>query len=194
MSIILPGVVESDLRGTITKGSSAPAQALTAATEAVITGSVVRIPDCGLVVGSKYKLRFVIDKTGAGSATSAFKVAVNAPSEAVSVANADAVLSFTKPAGTAVADVGVVELELEVVAVGDAAEDGSVVGSFLLSHNLAATGHAQVPVVALQGADASTATILNGRGGAYIYVTATTGASDVSSVYLAEASLATPAA
>lgn len=192
--MLLPGVMTQMEPNTINRNAVNAAQTLTAATEAVINGSVVQIPDSGLKVGSIYKVRLAIDKTGAGSATSAYEVGIVPPGEAVAVANVDALLVFTKPAGTAAADVGIVEIELVVLAVGDAAEDGSVKGTFELRHNLAATGHAQVPVVVIAGADASTATILDGQGGGYIVLTITTGAADVSDVLYAEAELITPPA
>lgn len=194
MTIKLPGVLMGTDKGTLLKASQASAQALTAATAAILAGTLIQLPDAGLVVGAKYKARFTIDKTGAGVATSAYVVGVIPPGDAATAANVDTLLSFTKPGGSAAADVGVVEIELAVLAIGPAAEDGSVVGTFRLTHNLASTGHATVPCVAIAGADATTATITAGLGGGYICVKATTGADDVSNVTMAEATLELPAA
>lgn len=191
---LLPGAVISHKSETLSKNFNATAQVLTAATEAIVTGATVVIPDAGLKVGSTYRVKLALDKTAAGTATSAYRIGLVPTNETVTLANVDTVLSFTKPAGTAAADVGVVEILVSVLAVGDAAEEGSVIGTFTLGHNLAATGHAQIPVVVIAGLDASTATILGGQGGGSMVLTVTTGASDVSSVLWAEGELVTPPA
>lgn len=195
MGSILPGVVSESAPINVVRNYSMAAQALAAATEAIIDGSQVVIPDSGLVAGSVYKVKLALDKTGAGTATSAYKVGLVDAGDAVTVANVKSVLSFTKPAGTAAADEGVVEIVVFIKDPGDStAESGSVLGEFVMGHNLAATGHATVPVVVLYGEDTSTATVLAGQNGGSLVLTVTTGAADVSSVHWAEATLTQPAA
>jgi len=197
MTIKLAGVVEAAAAYTIRRAINMAAQALTAATAAVITGSCVEIPSggTGLASGAVYKMKLALDKTGAGTATSSYALGVVASGTDETVAaNYTTLLTFTKPAGTAAADEGTIEIELLFKTVSTVAEGGSILAEFVLVHNLAATGHAQVPVVVLAASDTSTATILTGFAGGHIAVIATTGASDVSSVHYAEAELLIPAA
>jgi len=192
---LLPGSLATNAPYNTTNKFTAVAQALTAATEAIVTGATVPIPDCGLRVGSNYRIKLAVDKTAAGTATSAYKIGLVPAGETVVLANVDALLTFTKPAGTAVADVGIVELQLTVLTVGAAvAEAGSVVGTFSMNHNLAATGHLQIPASVQSAVDTTTATILAGQGGGSMVLTVTTGASDVSSVLWVNAELVTPPA
>lgn len=198
MPIILPGVVEATLPYTVVRNSNLSPQALTAATEAIITGATVKVPDTGLVPGALYRIKLFIDKTAAGIATSAYRIGlVYGDAAAVSVANVNTLLTFTKPAGTAAADVGIVEIALAVLVVGsNAAEQGSVSGQFVMDHNLAATGHLTIPTSVQSAVDTSTATILNQAksGGGSLVLTITTGAADVSSVLYAEGELLVPPA
>lgn len=197
MTTLLPGVAQVLSGNSVSQNSSLAAQVLTAATEALITGSACLIPDTGLQKGSRYRVKLFLDKTAAGVATSAYKLGLVYGGVTVALAGVNSLLTFTKPAGTAAADVGVVELALEVVTVGaDAAEAGSVVGQFVMDHNLAATGHLQIPTSVQTGSDTTTATILAQphSGGGSMVLTITTGAADVSSVLFCESQLFTPPA
>lgn len=195
MTTLLPGSVLAVNGATLNRNFSGTSQTLTATEEAIVDGSVVSIPDTGLQVGSTYRVKLAINKTAAGTATSAYRVGLVPSGEAATLANVDTVLSFTKPAGTAAADVGIVEILVTVLAVGTTtAESGSVKGAFSLIHNLAATGHATVPAVVLSAVDATTATILAAQGGGYLCLTIDTGADDVSDVLWVEAALETPPA
>jgi hypothetical protein len=195
MTIYLPGVLEAYKAATYSRNRSATAQALTAATQAIVTGASVQIPDTGLQIGSQYVIDLCIDKTGAGTATSAYRLGLVPAGETLTLANVDALLTFTKPAGTAVADTGVVKIVLNFLAIGTAvAEQGSVAGTFVMDHNLAATGHLQIPTSVQVASDTTTATILAGQGGGYLTLDVTTGAADVSSVLWVNAELLTPPA
>lgn len=121
-------------------GSTAQ-QAPAAATRTYITGSALRIPPGGLKVGDKFRWVFNMAKTAAGTATSTFDICVGTAGTTADTAR----VSFTKPAGTAVADEGRVSIDATVRVVGSAT--GIVVGTFNLTHNLAATGHAVIPSV-----------------------------------------------
>lgn len=126
--------------GQVVRNSSAVQQAIVAATRTYITGSQLAIPDGRLKVGSKIRFRFNMAKTAAGTATSTFDICFGTAGTTADTAR----VSFTKPAGTAAADEGWVTVEATVRSVG---ATGVVVGEFVLVHNLAATGHAQIPCV-----------------------------------------------
>ncbi len=192
-TIVLPGVVLSREGNSISRNTAVAPQVLTAATVAIVAGSDVVIPNSGLAVGAIYNVDLTIDKTAAGTATSAYTVGILPQDVAQTAAQVLPVLTFTKPAGTAAADVGVVSISVGFLTIGAAvAEAGSVAGTFQMTHNLAATGHAQVPTVVLAGVDTTTATILANRGGDKLVTIVTTGAGDVSSVLGVEAQLNTP--
>jgi hypothetical protein len=148
---------------------SVTSQAPTAATRTYITGSQIALPAAGaLQIGSKFRWRFNMTKTAAGTATSTFDVAFGTAGTTSDTAQ----VSFTKPAGTAAADEGFVEIECIVR--GPLSASGVVSGEFSLIHNLSATGHAQIPCVVVNtvssGFDVTAAT--------YVGLCITTGASD----------------
>lgn len=120
---------------------STVAQAIAAATRTYIAGSAVVVPGSKLQVGSCFRWRFNITKTAAGIAASTFDVAVGTTGTVADTAR----LSFAKPAGTAVADEGPVEIS--VIVRGPVSATGVIVGEFLMTHNLQITGHAVIPSV-----------------------------------------------
>lgn len=177
MTELLPGVqmTKSDSitpPGMTIRNGSVVQQALTAATLTYLVGSALKIPG-GLKAGMRFRWRFNLAKTGAGTATSTFAVAVGAAGTTADTAR----VSFTKPAGTAVADEGVVTIDCVVRAV--SATVGKLVGEFVLVHNLAATGHAQIPVVAVNTISAN---FDNDDNDLYVGLVATTGAADVCTI------------
>jgi hypothetical protein len=107
-------------------------------------------------------------KTAAGVAASTIDVAFGTAGTVSDTAR----LSFTKPAGTAVAD----EATVEVIAIirGPLSASGVAVGNFFMAHNLVSTGHATIPCVVVTvvsaAFDVTTPT--------YVGVCITTGASD----------------
>lgn len=111
-----------------------------AATRVYITGSNLSVPAVKLKVGTIFKWRFNMTKTGAGLAASTFDIAVGTAGTTADTAR----VSFTKPAGTAVADEGWVEITAVVRSIG---ASGIMVGEFIMTHNLSATGHAVIPCV-----------------------------------------------
>lgn len=142
MTILLPGSRQEFApgRGLDVRNYSVAQQAITAATRTYITGSQLAIPDGGLKVGAKIRFRFNMAKTAAGTAASTFDICFGTAGTTADTAR----VSFTKPAGTAVADEGFVTVEATVRSV---SATGVVVGEFALVHNLAATGHAVIPCV-----------------------------------------------
>lgn len=111
-----------------------------AATRTYITGSGLTITAGQIQVGTHIHWRFDMTKTAAGSASSTFDIAFGTAGTTSDTAQ----VSFTKPAGTAAGDEGWVDIDC-VVKTNSAS--GVVVGEFTLIHNLAATGHAQIPCV-----------------------------------------------
>jgi hypothetical protein len=136
-------VPNSLLKNNFYNNFATAAQAPAATVRTYITGSAIGPFVAGTIaVGTVFKWAFDLTKTGAGSATSTFDICFGT---AGTTADA-AVVSFTKPAGTAAADQGWVEI---TAVVKTASATGVVLGNFRLGHNLAATGHAQIPFVSV---------------------------------------------
>jgi hypothetical protein len=152
---------------------SLAAQTLPAATATYIAGSALALPAAGLVVGSCFRWTFSLAKTAAGVAASTVSVRIGT---AGTVADA-AVLTFTKPVGTAVADEGKIVVEMVVRSIG---ATGVVAGEFTMTHKFAATGHMTVPafnqVVISAGFSTTAAT--------QVGLAITTGAADVCDIQL----------
>lgn len=146
MTILLPGSQQGS--GRRVKNSSAAAQTPAAATRTYIAGSALKVPVGGFKVGDVLRWVFNMTKTAAGTATSTIDIAVGTAGTTADTAR----VSFTKPAGTAVIDEARVVVEAVVQSV---SATGVIVGMFNLTHNLAATGHAQVPSVNLQTTSAA---------------------------------------
>lgn len=138
MTILIPGV-DRGAKVRVFNRSTA-SQAITAATRTVIVGSALAVPVDGLKAGALLRWRLNATKTAAGTATSTFDIAFGTAGTTADTAR----VSFTKPAGTAAADEAFIDVEAVVRSV---SATGVVVGLFKLAHNLAATGHAQIPAV-----------------------------------------------
>lgn len=106
-----------------------------------ITGSNINFPAGALQVGTMFRWTFDMTKSAAGIAAATFDIAFGTAGTTADTAR----VSFTKPAGTAVADVG--QVIVTAVCRGPVGASGVVAGHFNLVHNLAATGHAVIPVV-----------------------------------------------
>lgn len=120
---------------------STNAQTPAATTRTYIIGSALKVPVTKMKIGTMFRWTFNMTKTAAGTAASTFDIAVGTAGTTSDTAR----VSFTKPAGTAAAD----EAFVEIVAIvrGPLSASGIMVGEFIMSHNLAATGHATIPVV-----------------------------------------------
>jgi hypothetical protein len=166
MGEIFPGVDRGNKVRVV--NASVAQQVIAATTETRIVGSNLLVPVDGLKAGAVLRWSFNMTKTAAGTATSLITISVGTAGTV-----ADAVrLSFTKPAGTAAVDEGRVDIEAVVRSV---SATGVVSGEFSLIHNLAATGHAQVPCVVLNTVSAA----FDNTGAALIFgLDITTGASD----------------
>lgn len=145
-------------------------QAPAATTRTYIAGSAIAVASGKMQIGTCFRWRLNLTKTAAGSAASTFDICVGTAGTTADTAR----VSFTKPAGTAAADEGVVEIF--AICRGPLSASGVFVGTFGLTHNLAATGHAVIPCVAVTTiSSAFDVTVASSIVGLCI----TTGASDV---------------
>ncbi len=174
MTELLPGVnMSTPVPGSLTvTNQSQTQQAIVAATRTYLSGSALHIPG-GLKVGTRFRWRFNMAKTAAGTAASTFDIAVGAAGTTADTAR----VSFTKPAGTAAADEGVVAIDAVCRAISNTA--GVLVGEFVLVHNLAATGHAVIPVVVVNTISAN---FDNNDNDLYVGICLTSGAADAITV------------
>lgn len=157
------------VRSLLTNFSTA-LQSPAATTRTYITGSKITIPPGKMQIGSMFRWTFNMTKDANGSAASTFDIAVGT----LGTTGDTARVSFTKPAGTAAADEGFVTIT--AIMRGPLTASGVMVGEFVLTHNLAATGHAVIPCVAVNtvsaGFDVTTASL-------FVGVCITSGTADV---------------
>jgi hypothetical protein len=123
---------------------SVAAQSPTAASRTYITGSAIAIPAVKLRIGTKFRWTLNLTKTAAGVATSTFDIAFGTTGTTSDTAR----VSFTKPAGSAVADEG--WITIDAIVRGPLSASGIVSGHFNMTHNLAATGHMVIPICDVQ--------------------------------------------
>lgn len=121
-------------------------QAIAAATRTYIVGSQLQIPNL-LKVGTMLRWKFNITKTAAGTAASTYDICFGLAGSTADTAR----ISFAKPAGTAAADEGIVEIMATIRSIG---ANGIAIGEFKMAHNLAATGHAVIPNVVVNSISA----------------------------------------
>lgn len=157
---------------------STVAQTPAATTRTYIAGTAIAVPRGGLKIGSVLRWRLNLTKTAAGSASSVIDVAIGTAGTTADTA----VISFTKPAGTAAADEGWIEVTVLIRGPITASCIGA--GEMTMGHNLASTGHATIPYVAVNtissGFDATTSNLIIG-------LCITTGASDAVTIQMATA-------
>ena len=178
---LLPGL-KSEINpggGLEVRNFSVAAQVIATAARDFVDGSQLLVPASGLKVGSKIKFVLDITKTAAGTASAVFDISFGTDGDV----NDTARVSFTKIAGTAAVDVARVVIEATVRSV---SATGVVVGKFTLTHNLLDTGFSTLPagnvVTISSGFD-------NDGQELFIGLNITTGASDVWTVQVVEASL-----
>lgn len=145
-------------------------QTVSAASTALITGSVISIPASKLKIGSIIRWRLALSKTAAGTAARSVIVQLGT---AGTTADAD-VITFAMPVGTAVVDKG--WLEVSVICRGPLSASGILCGNLSMTHNLSTTGLANIPCVCMQinsaGVNVTTA-------GLKLSLVLTTGAAEV---------------
>ena len=156
---------------------SVTSQALTAATRTYIAGSAIAIPAVKLKIGTILKWKINITKTAAGVAASTIDIAFGT----LGTTGDTARVSFTKPAGTAAVDEGMITI-IAIVR-GPLSASGVVTGHMTVTHNLAATGHMTIPAADVQvqsaGFDVTTPT--------FVGICITTGTADVITIQLVTA-------
>jgi hypothetical protein len=107
------------------------------AADTYLTGSNLAIPSHKLQVGTKFTWVMAVTKTNAGVATPIWSIRVGT---AGSVADT-ALLTLTGPAQTAVPDTAYITVEVTVRSIG---ASGVISGVLTLTHNLDATGFANI--------------------------------------------------
>ena len=148
---------------------SVTSQSIGAASRTYIVGSKIAVPVSKLKIGSTFYWAFNMTKTGAGVAASTIDIAIGA----AGTTGDSAIVSFAKPGGSGVIDEALCEIWATVR--GPLTAACIMTGEFIMTHNLAATGHASIPVVVVNtvssGFDATVASLMVG-------LCLTTGASD----------------
>ena len=139
-----------------------------------LAGSQLIIPPTGLQIGTRLHFGFSFTKTGAGSASSTIDIAFGTAGTVADTAQ----VSFVKPAGTAAGDEG--WNWVEAIVRGPLSASGVVAGEYIMVHNLAATGHAQIPCVVVN--TVSSAFDVRYAAAPYVGLCLTPGASDVITV------------
>lgn len=120
---------------------STASQAPAAGARTYIAGSALAIPTGKLQIGTIFRWVFDMTKTAAGISASTFDIAVGTNGTTADTAR----VSFTKPAGTGAVDTA--RVIIECICRGPLSASGVFVGTFQMTHNLAATGHAVIPCV-----------------------------------------------
>lgn len=116
---------------------STAAQTPSATTRTYIAGSSIVAPVAGkFKIGSTFRWRIQLTKTAAGTASSTFDICFGTAGTTSDTAR----VSFTKKAGTGVADTGFVEIMCTIR--GPLSASCVAVGTFALVHDLNSTGHA----------------------------------------------------
>ncbi len=167
--------------GQEVRNFSVAAQVIVAATRTQIIGTLLKIPDGGLKVGSM--LRFVFDatKTAAGTAASTIDISFGILGTVADTAR----VSLAKALGTAAIDEGRFVVEAVVRSV---SATGVVVGTLTMTHRLAVTGLSVLPVqetTISAGFDNRPATLDPG----FIALNITTGAADAYTIQMVKAEL-----
>lgn len=153
--------------------TSVAAQTPAAATLTQLAGSTIIVPTSKLKIGTIFRWKFDITKTGAGTATSAYHVRIGTANSTADTA----VLTFTKPLGTAVIDTGIIEID--AVVRGPLSASCIMAGMFNMRHNLVSTGHnttraTATPEISIVVSSVFDATVAN----LFVSLSCTTGASD----------------
>jgi hypothetical protein len=159
--------------GLASANYSTTAQTPTAATLTQLAGSTITVPTAKLRIGTMFRWFFDITKTAAGTATSAYHVRIGT----ANTTGDTAVLTFTKPLGTAVIDTGIIEIH--AVVRGPLSASCILAGVFEMRHNLASTGHNTTPATATP---ATIITVSSGfdatAAGLFVSLSCTTGSAD----------------
>ena len=152
---------------------SITSQSPTAATRTYITGSNINFIANSLAVGTRFFWVFDVTKTAAGIAESTIDIAVGT----TGTISDSAILSFIKPAGTAVIDNGLFRIDALVRSIGASTV---IVGHMQMTHNLSATGLATIPCVDVTNVSSS----FDSRTATKVGLCITTGAADAYTIQM----------
>ena len=123
---------------------STASQAISNTTRTYLTGSQLKAPATGFKIGTILKWVIHVTKSAAGTASSTIDICFGTNGSTSDTAR----VSFTKPAGTAAADAGVVTIT--AIVRGPISASCIVAGVMDFSHNLAATGHLAIANAVVQ--------------------------------------------
>lgn len=124
----------AEFLGDSLSNQSVADQTINAATTAYLVGSNIVVPASKVRVGTIFKWKLSLSKTGAGTAANTFDVRVGTAGTTADASR----LAFTTGTATAVIDQGQIDIMVTVRNITNAA--GSLQGIFNLSHELASTG------------------------------------------------------
>ncbi len=130
------------LIGNLTNSSTAD-QTINAATTALLAGSLISVPVGGLRIGTAFRFSMSVSKTAAGTAANTFNFRLGT----AGTASDASICSFALPVGTAVADVGAIDVLVTLR--GPLSSSCLAQGNLTMVHNLAATGLATIPCVSI---------------------------------------------
>lgn len=168
MTILFPGVQQSTVPSTTVKAAAVNGQDLGAGTaRTLVTGSLLKVPNGGLVVGAKIKYRAVLTKTAAGTASSTFDVGIGPNGTTAD----SATVSFGTGTQTAAIDTAVVDITATVTSLGTSTSTGHVDGVMVMSHNLQATGFGPTSPVVVHNAVTNADLTLNDALYVGLYIT-----------------------
>jgi hypothetical protein len=119
--------------------ASVASQTINAATTAQLAGSLLAVPPGGLRIGTVFRFTVSVTKTAAGTVTNTFDFRLGT----LGTASDPSICSFVIPAGTAVADSGIITVTVTIR--GPLSASCVAQGALGLIHNLAATGLATTP-------------------------------------------------
>lgn len=145
-------------------------QTINAATTALLTGSLITIPASKLQIGTTMIWTIALTKTAAGTAANTFDVRVGTAGTTGDTSR----LSFALPTATGVVDTGLIEII--ATCRGPLSASGIFEGNLSMTHNLAATGLANIACVNVNVVSAPfDVTVAN----LFVHVSCTTAASTV---------------
>ena len=135
-----------------------------------VTNSGLIVPSSSVQVGTAFEWKIYMTKTAAGVAAPVYQIRIGANQTTADTSR----LSATGPAQTAVADAAELQIVVSVRSVGVA---GVIQGSFMLAHNLAATGFAATGPAGTAFLDATSAGFDNtALGGQFVGLSINAGA------------------
>ena len=118
-------------------------QTVSAATTALLSGSLLTVTPGKLRIGTVFRFSLSVSKTAAGTAANTFNFRIG-----TNGTTADAsICSFALPVGTAVVDVGTIDILITIR--GPLSASCIAQGNLQLAHNLSATGLATIPCVSI---------------------------------------------